>query len=252
MRSELETIRNYLLSTLRRDTKNKLSLELKVDFFLSSLAAAPSLHSIKKIELWFKQARKKSGLKIKIIPIKQLESWAQEEKTGNIRHASGRFFSVVGIRVRSERREVKGWSQPIINQPEVGILGFLVKKIGGVYHFLVQAREEPGNIDKVQLSTTLMATRSNFTRVHGGKAPLYLDYFLGKKKGKVLVKKVQSEEGARFYKKGNLNMVVEIHPNAEREVPEDFKWLTLYQIKTLMQRENVVNAAARSVISCLP
>jgi len=253
MKRELEILRNYLLAALKeQDKKVSLSLKLKVDFFLSSLAHAFSLHSMKKVEMWFKERRKSSKLKTQIIPIKQLENWLESEKTGDVRHVTGKFFSVVGIRTITEAREVKSWSQPIINQPEIGILGFLVKKINGIYHFLIQAKEEPGNIKKVQLSPTIMATRSNFTGVHGGKLPLYLDYFLGKKSGKIIIKKLQSEEGARFYRKSNLNMVIEIPGHREKKVPEDFMWVTLHQIKIMMQLENVVNAPTRSVISCLP
>ena len=36
---------------------------------------------------------------------------------------------------------------------------------------------EPGNINKVQLSPTVQATKSNYTRVHGGKAIKYLNFF---------------------------------------------------------------------------
>jgi oxidase EvaA len=50
---------------------------------------------------------------------------------------------------------VSTWSQPIINQPEVGYLGFIVKKINGVMHFLIQAKIEPGNVNCVQLSPTI-------------------------------------------------------------------------------------------------
>jgi oxidase EvaA len=253
MIKKIENLHNGLLSILREESKkSKLNLELKVDFFLSSLASVPSLHTMKEVELWFRERRKNSKLKTRIIPVRKTKGWIQEEKTGNIRHITGKFFSVVGIYTISKTREVKSWYQPIIKQPEIGILGFLVKKINGIYHFLVQAKEEPGNIGKVQLSTTLMATQSNFTQVHQGKCPLYLDYFLEQKKGKVLVKKLQSEEGARFYRKNNLNMIVEIPGSAEEKVPKEFMWITLYQIKVMMQKENVVNSAARSVIACLP
>lgn len=75
-------------------------------------------------------------------------------------------------------RDVSTWDQPIINQPEIGFLGFIVKKIQGVYHFLMQAKIEPGNLNVVQLSPTLQATRSNYTRVHKGAIPKYLEYFI--------------------------------------------------------------------------
>lgn len=253
MDKRIEKLEKKLLSILKEeDKKSKLDFKLKIDFFLSSLATAPTLHSMKEVETWFRERRKCSKMKTKIIPIKQLNGWIQEAKTGNIRQVRRKFFSVIGIHTTTESREVKSWYQPIINQPEIGILGFLVKKINNVYHFLIQAKEEPGNLGAVQISPTLMATESNLLGVHGGKKVLYADYFTGKRKVKVIARKKQSEEGARFYKKSNLNIVVEISKGQLNKVHENFKWVTFYQIKRLMQKANVVNAPARSVISCLP
>lgn len=74
------------------------------------------------------------------------------------------FFSIDGIRIATNYLDVSTWDQPIINQPEIGFLGFITKKIGGVVHFLAQAKIEPGNLNIVQLSPTLQATRSNLCR----------------------------------------------------------------------------------------
>ena len=251
----IEELRKKLIESLRAGddaVHGKELIGLKVDFFLSSLCENLSLHSSDDIWEWLLKKRADSNLKTEIIPIRETEGWITDEHTGNIHHASGKFFSIKGIKASSDLRETKHWCQPIIDQPEVGILGFLVKKINGIYHFLVQAKEEPGNINNVQLTTTLMATRSNFERVHGGKEPLFLDYFRNPGERSVLVNKLQSEEGARFYKKNNLNMVVELHEHEELDVPNMFIWMTLSQIRELLTHENIVNACARSVIACLP
>ena len=49
--------------------------------------------------------------------------------------------------------------------------------IDGRLYFLMQAKVEPGNVNKYQISPTIQATKSNFTRAHGGKTPLFFDYF---------------------------------------------------------------------------
>ena len=36
----------------------------------------------------------------------------------------------------------------------------------------MQAKVEPGNINSIQLSPTLQATRSNYTKAHGGIAQI--------------------------------------------------------------------------------
>lgn len=41
----------------------------------------------------------------------------------------------------------------------------------------MQAKIEPGNVNRIQISPTIQATKSNFMQTHGGKAPAYLEYF---------------------------------------------------------------------------
>ena len=50
--------------------------------------------------------------------------------------------------------------------------GIICKKINGKLNLLMQAKIEPGNVNCVQISPTIQATKSNFTQVHGGKLPL--------------------------------------------------------------------------------
>ena len=178
-----------------------------------------------------------------------LKLWYFDEKKGNLRHESGRFFSIDGIRVNTNWGKLSTWDQPIINQPEVGFLGIIVKKINGVYHFLMQAKIEPGNINVVQLSPTLQATKSNYSRVHKGKSPLYLEYFKGEKHRLVLVDQLQSEQGARFLKKRNRNIIIEVYEDIP--VYDNFCWLTLGQIKEFIKYDNIVNMDTRTVISCI-
>ncbi|MFF3916347.1 NDP-hexose 2,3-dehydratase family protein [Streptomyces sp. NPDC001852] len=184
------------------------------------------------------------------IPFAELEGWSFDEATGNLRHHSGRFFSVEGLRVTVGDGPVRHWQQPIIKQPEVGILGILVKEFDGVLHLLMQAKMEPGNPNLLQLSPTVQATRSNYTKVHKGSDVKYIEYFTDPASGHVLADVLQSEHGSWFFRKSNRNMVVE----AVGEVPEheDFCWLTLGQVNELLHRDNVVNMDSRTVLSCMP
>ena len=139
------------------------------------------------------------------------------------------------------------WDQPIINQPEVGYLGFIAKEIDGILHFLMQAKIEPGNVNYVQLSPTLQATRSNYSQVHKGKKPLYLEYFQRADSSQILLDQLQSEQGARFLRKRNRNIIIKV--DGDIPVYENFIWLTLGQIKSMMHYDNLVNMDSRTVIS---
>ncbi|NLU68537.1 NDP-hexose 2,3-dehydratase family protein [Streptomyces sp. HNM0574] len=184
------------------------------------------------------------------IPFDGLDGWSFAPETGNLVHRSGRFFTVEGMHARTGEAPFPEWHQPVIKQPEVGILGILAKEFDGVLHFLMQAKMEPGNPNLLQLSPTVQATRSNYTKVHRGADVKYIEYFVRPGRGRPLADVLQSEHGSWFYRKSNRNMLVV----TDEEVPvdEDFCWLTLGQLGELLRRDNVVNMDARTVLACLP
>jgi len=224
---------------------------IEYSFLKSALTLDNPFLSTENFMNWLEE--KKTNVKHKVTPIKfsEMNNWGFNEETGNLTHDSGKFFSIEGISVKTNWGAVEEWSQPIINQPEIGFLGIITKKIDGVLYFLMQAKIEPGNINAVQLSPTLQATKSNYTKVHKGISPLYLEYFLDDRKDvTVLLDQLQSEQGARFLKKRNRNIIIEV--DSEVEVKEDFCWLTLGQIKQLLTYDNVINMDTRTVISGIP
>jgi dTDP-4-dehydro-6-deoxy-alpha-D-glucopyranose 2,3-dehydratase len=198
---------------------------------------------------WIAERRAAVGATVTRIPLRSMRKWARHADTGNVVHESGRFFAIEGIRVRTDWGVVPQWEQPIINQAEIGYLGLLAKKFDGVLHVLVQAKIEPGNINVVQVSPTLQATKSNYSRVHQGRSPRYLEYFNGEKKVHLLLDQLQSEQGARFLRKRNRNMIVELPDGEDVDVHPDFVWMSIGQIKQLMRRDNVVNMDTRTVLS---
>ncbi|TQM79964.1 oxidase EvaA [Saccharothrix saharensis] len=202
------------------------------------------------VHAWLARTAERSWMHVERVPLDGLAGWLTEPGTGNLRHHTGRFFSVESLSVELPGAPVPRWSQPIINQPEIGILGILVREIDGVLHCLMQAKHEPGNPNGLQLSPTVQATRSNYTRVHQGKPIPYLEHFRDTSGHRVLVDIRQSEQGAWFYRKRNRNMVVEV--DGEVEVREGFRWFTLGEIAGLMTVPDLVNMDARTVLACLP
>ena len=221
------------------------------DGYLRSALATDTPHrGMREVEEWFEEQRRTLRIAVRQIPFAELGGWGFSPDPVTLGHASGRFFTVEGLRVRTDCGPVRQWDQPILNQPEVGILGIMTCVFDGVRHFLMQAKVEPGNVNSVQLSPTVQATRSNYTRVHGGNAPPYLEYFRDRSRARVLVDELQSEQGARYLRKQNRNMIVEVEGN----IPAGprFCWMTLAQIKQLLKRPNVVNMDTRTVLACLP
>lgn len=205
-------------------------------------------NSTEEIKEWIAQRNREVEVNVEQIPFDQMKMW-HSEPDGSIRHDSGHFFSIVGIDVTTDYGMNNHWRQPIILQPEVGYLGILTKEIDGVLYCLMQAKIEPGNVNCVQISPTLQATKSNYLRVHSGKVPNYLEYFVNAKPENIILDQLQSEQGARFLRKRNRNIIIKV----EEDVPvlEDFRWMTLGQIKELMHYDNLVNMDTRTVLSGL-
>lgn len=205
-------------------------------------------NSTDEIKQWIERRNREVEVKVDKIPFAEMKMW-YSETDGSIHHNSGRFFSVVGIDVQTDYGENNHWRQPIILQPEVGYLGILTKEIDGVLYCLMQAKIEPGNVNCVQISPTLQATKSNYSRVHSGKSPNYLEYFVNAKPENIILDQLQSEQGARFMRKRNRNIIIKV----DEDVPvlEDFRWMTLGQIKELMHYDNMVNMDTRTVLSGL-
>jgi len=223
--------------------KSTIGLEFLKSTFVKDGHFLPT----EKVIYWLKEQNEKVKVNVTQTTFKDLTNWSFNSDKGKIQHDSGKFFSIDGTRIKTNYGTKNSWDQPIINQPEIGYLGFIVKYFNGVLHFLLQAKIEPGNMNHVQLSPTLQATKSNYMQVHKGKVPLYLEYFKNAKPNQILTDQLQSEQGARFLKKRNRNIIILVEEVIETH--ENFVWLTLGQIKDLMLIDNVVNMDTRTVIS---
>ncbi len=219
-------------------------------FLRSALTLENRFQPLDEVRAWLRDRQADAGVQIEEIPLERLTDWETDVESGDLFHTSGKFFRVHGVRVRTNFPGCPGeWDQPIINQPEIGLLGIVTRVFDGVRYFLMQAKMEPGNINRVQLSPTVQATRSNFTQVHGGKTTQFLDLFLGGE-ARVLVDQLQSEQGTRFLRKRNRNMIVEV----DSDIPdqENLRWLTLGELKCLLQEDDRVNMDTRTILSCIP
>jgi dTDP-4-dehydro-6-deoxy-alpha-D-glucopyranose 2,3-dehydratase len=223
---------------------------IQTQFLKSALTIANPFNSIDEIKKWIKQRNEAVHVVIEHIRFGEMDKWKFDKENGLLKHNSGKFFTIEGINVTTNWGSVQEWEQPIINQPEIGYLGIITKEIDGILYFLLQAKIEPGNVNNVQLSPTLQATKSNYTQVHEGKKPLYLEYFQNATPDQIYLDQIQSEQGARFLRKRNRNIIIKTE--ADLPLYDDFKWLTLGQIKELIKNDNLVNMDTRTVISGIP
>ncbi len=207
-----------------------------------------ALHTMEELMEWLKDRKEHQFVSIQKITLEECTPWHFDEHSGQIRNDKGTFFQIGGL--QAEYPDGKYVRQPIIIQNEIGLLGIICKKINGVWHFLMQAKIEPGNINYVQISPTIQATKSNFTRQHGGRVPAYLEMFTNTRPEDILVDQIQSEQSSRFLGKRNRNIIIK----TEEDLPEtpSHRWITFYQLKQFMQYDNLINMDTRTVFSCIP
>lgn len=192
---------------------------------------------------WLEMNRQKSNLKVKPLLLPESHEWLLDT-TGNVIHRTGGFFSLVGVKSTSSDGTLH---QPLIHQPEIGILGFLIRPTTTSFEILCQAKTEPGNIQVTQIAPTFQATESNYTCVHGGQRQPFSDYFLAQNPVFV-TNQLQSEQGFRFWKKRNRNCVIALAADENPEVPMSHRWISIEWILENSHRDYLFNTDFRSVL----
>jgi oxidase EvaA len=207
---------------------------------------------------WFLKQQRDCSLSYTDIPLLDCKGWRYNETLGRFEHDSKEFFYLQGLRITNTigREVVGGWDQPIITQVGFngGILGLLRAKINGIPHYLVESKAEPGNPDKVQICPTLQATFSNIKQAHGGKRPRFVEFFEHRdgSESDTLFCQWMSEDGGRLHQKRNKGILVEVAISEfPTELPETFRWVSLFQLKELIKQNSWVSPHIRGVISHL-
>jgi oxidase EvaA len=115
----------------------------------------------------------------------------------------------------------------------------------------VQGIVEPGNVGVVKLGPTVQCTPSNYDHARLESLPCFLHEIVNAAPQQVHFSAIHSEEGERFYHDQRRWLVVEVEKDAELHFPENYLWMTLNQIKHLIQDYNCFNIEARALIACL-
>jgi oxidase EvaA len=148
---------------------------------------------------WLEARRKDVPFSAELIPLREVADWRQADN-GNIYHATGQFFRIEGVRVRSAPglREISGWDQPILTQSEGGILALLCRETTGKgIEFLLQAKADPGNVGYLQFCPTIQSTWENIRGLKGAKRAPFAEYLDPSKDIRVIYRSKHNEEGSR-------------------------------------------------------
>ncbi|MFF5209705.1 NDP-hexose 2,3-dehydratase family protein [Streptosporangium sp. NPDC000396] len=215
----------------------------------SALSAGAQFVHTAEFHRWFAGVAGRMSMNVDRIALDRLTGWNRDVLTGNIGHRSGRFFTVEGLGVHFPGAPVADWTQPIVNQPEAGVLGILLKEFDGVLHCLMRVENEPGNRNGPQLSPTVRVRWSDYTRVRQGEAVPYLEHFRQASPHDVIADVRHFEQGSCFWRRSR-KMIVEVTDDVG--LLDGFCWLTLGQVHELLTVPDLVSMDARTVLSCVP
>jgi len=223
-----------------------------LDWFRERLAASRAFEprDPAPILVWREQQRERIRFNADLIGLDDVRGWSRDAG-GNVRHTSGQFFGVEGVRVESgDLREVASWDQPIYTQLEGGILALLAREsaANGI-EFLLHGKAEPGNIGVIQLSPTIQSTWSNIRRAHAGKRPPMVEVLTAEAGVRIVYRAEHNEEGGRFWRKSNENIIAFL--DDERVIETDmtmFCWASLSQIKELALMDNVLSPFVKTIL----
>ena len=202
---------------------------------------------------WVKTRQKKIKTISKIINLNKCKGWHLDKKN-NLYHESRQFFKVKGVETKGAfGREVNSWTQPILTQKHGGVLAFISRQTNKFgTQFLIDAKIEPGDDSIIKISPSFQATQSNMNRAHGGKRPNFYDIVMQNKGAELIYYTIHNEEGARFWRKSNWNVIVRLkNPFDKRVKGSNYKWVSLKQLKKLALRNRCVNPFVKTILFML-
>lgn len=207
-------------------------------------------HRSNSVSRWLKEHNKACDMVVNEIRWEDSGEWSFDD--GVLRHRTGGFFSLTGVRAKQKGKCLVALDQPLIDQPEIGILGFIIR-LGEVgFEILVQAKPEPGNVNFVHAAPSVQATESNYKQYHGGKPTSFLQLFTGSPDSQIVSDSLQSEQGTRFLGKYNRNMVVLVASGEPLETSDSFSWFPVNSLLPLLTEDFLINTDARSVLVTSP
>jgi oxidase EvaA len=194
--------------------------------------------------------KKKYFVSINRISLSKLRNWTAKKNI--IINNKKNYFSIIGVSINNNSREINKWEQPIIAQENLAFAGFITKIISQTLHYLVSFDIKPG-LDNSCLSCTVRT--SNFVNykknydLNEFKKNIINKNFIKKKNGKLLYKTIQSDEGGRFYKSQICYSIFQLNNNYNLKIPKNYIWISHNQMINLIKKR-YFDIEARILFAC--
>lgn len=172
----------------------------------------------------------------RFVPLDQLSGW-QLSDAGLRELQLQQGFDVEYYRVEAVGREVRSWSQPLINSHSIGLVALACRVNNGTFECAVRLAAETGLQNGRALLPTLMRYPGE---PKSGKSL----------SGQRLVQTTESDEGGRFYQDASVYEVVMTDSPLANGDPS-LIWLSVSELRAILRQSNMCSIQLRGVASLL-
>lgn len=170
------------------------------------------------------------------MPLDRLAGWRLTD-TGLSEVQVRQGFEVGYYRVEAHGREVRSWSQPLINSRSTGLVALACRVLNGTLECAVRVAAETG----LQTGRALLPTLLQYPGDPAAATSLT---------GQRLVQTTESDEGGRFYQDASeYELVLTDSPLAETD--SSLVWLTVSELRVMLRQSNLCSIQLRGVASLL-
>ena len=217
--------------------------------FIKKVKCNYSINTNKKIYSWLSQLDKNFYLKTKIIDLKKINKWSMNNK--KISHNAKKHFSIIGINITANKREVKNWSQPILKGKDLAFAGFLKAKFNNTNHYLCRYILKPG-LKKSTIGCTINTSDiNNYQECLNDTGKYFVkNFFLSQQfKKNIIFDNILSDEGGRFYKCQIRYMIIAIKNPEIIDIPKNYLWLSYNQMIEMIYNKKL-DIESRLLFGC--
>ena len=170
--------------------------------------------------------------------MRSIKNWSLTKN--KISHKKDNYFSVIGIKVKTNKREVSRWSQPIIMGSKIAFAGFLIKKFKNTNHYLCRFILKPGSKTGTftcSVNTSKFSGYKQSKDLTNFQKKLISEYFINSKD--IVYDNILSDEGGRFYHSQIKYMACRLDKYHDVELQERYIWLSQNQMINLIYKQKI-------------
>ena len=211
----------------------------------SSLSEENSIHSLTEIRTWLDRSKENKKIQSSLISVNDLvdHGWVISDST--IKNDQNKNFELVGIKSTVLSREISSWCQPIVKDNVPKVYLFIIKKINNIFHVLIKLVEEDFGWNGSELGPSIGAIPIEKFNLNKELSK----FNIHNTEYSIAHNSMQSEEGGRFMEQENNYMLIVADNNIDVIMDNNYKWVTLYQLKQMTRYECSINIEARTLLS---